>query len=211
MAEIVRRAGEFNTGLTFEKRIARLVRSAVGFDEKRGDKVEVVSMRFANDVDAVEDLLSATLLFGFERSDVMRLAQTAMFGFLALLAMLTVLRPMVRRLTIVPGVAELAGPGEKTVFALADGRPGFFEAGGLHDASPVPALTGPGGVSRLAGAGQGLGPGVAGLLEDESMVQMSNIDGQLRASSIRRVADLIDRHPDESMSIMRAWMHQEAV
>jgi flagellar M-ring protein FliF len=85
------------------ERIARLVRSAVGFDEKRGDKVEVVSMRFANDVDAVEDLLSATLLFGFERSDVMRLAQTAMFGFLALLAMLTVLRPRFSPNSTAPG------------------------------------------------------------------------------------------------------------
>ncbi len=28
-------------------RIQRLVKSAIGFDEKRGDKVEVVSMRFA--------------------------------------------------------------------------------------------------------------------------------------------------------------------
>lgn len=42
------------------------------------------------------------------------------------------------------------------------------------------------------------------------MVSVSNIDGQMRASSIRRIADLIDQHPEESLSIMRAWMHMEA-
>ena len=51
--------------------------------------------------------------------------------------------------------------------------------------------------------------GVAGMLEDESMVQVENIEGQLRASSVRRLAELIDKHPEESLSIVRSWMLQE--
>ena len=35
------------------------------------------------------------------------------------------------------------------------------------------------------------------------MVQLANIEGQLRASSIRRLAELVDKHPDESLSIVR--------
>jgi flagellar M-ring protein FliF len=42
------------------------------------------------------------------------------------------------------------------------------------------------------------------------MVNIANVEGQLRASSIRRVADLVEKHPDESLAIVRAWMHQEA-
>jgi len=50
----------------------------------------------------------------------------------------------------------------------------------------------------------------AGLLQDESMVSIAQIEGQLRASSIRRVSDLADKHPDETLSILRGWMAQES-
>jgi flagellar M-ring protein FliF len=35
---------------------------------------------------------------------------------------------------------------------------------------------------------------------------MNNIHGQLRASSIRKVTQLVDRHPDTTLGIIRAWM-----
>jgi flagellar M-ring protein FliF len=44
----------------------------------------------------------------------------------------------------------------------------------------------------------------------ERLISVNNVEGQLRASSIRRVADLVSRHPDESLSIVRAWMDQDA-
>jgi flagellar M-ring protein FliF len=45
--------------------------------------------------------------------------------------------------------------------------------------------------------------------EDENMLQIAQIDGQLRASSIRRIAELVERHPDQSLAILRNWMHEE--
>jgi flagellar M-ring protein FliF len=51
--------------------------------------------------------------------------------------------------------------------------------------------------------------GAIGLLEDESMVSIAQIEGQLRASSIRRVSDLAEKHPNETLSILRGWMAQE--
>ena len=186
-------------------RIARLVRSAIGYDEKRGDKVEVVSLRFAADPDLPDAMAPNALPFGLEKSDLMRLMQTGVFGVLALLALLLVLRPMVSRLTI-----ALPSGGDSNGLALTDGR-NLPEAGQLagrsgqsSGAGGVPALTGPA-QARLSGGGD-----IAGLLEDESMVNIANVEGQLRASSIRRVADLVEKHPEESLSIVRAWMHQEA-
>ena len=35
------------------------------------------------------------------------------------------------------------------------------------------------------------------------MVRIANIEGQLRASSIRRLGELVDKHPEESLSIVR--------
>ncbi len=55
----------------------------------------------------------------------------------------------------------------------------------------------------------GASPGPAGLLTDESMVSLGNVDGAIRASSIRRIAELVDKHPDESVAILRGWIAQE--
>jgi len=164
-------------------RIGALVRSAVGFDEKRGDQVEVVSMRFMAEPEPEAPPVG---VFGLplERADVMHLAETLLFGIVAVMTLLMVLRPMVMRLTTAPGAAD----------AL------------IHSGGAL-AIAGPDGA--IAGAGDAYG--AAALLEDESMVSLANIDGQLRASSIRRVVDLIERHPEESLTIMRGWMAQEQV
>ena len=47
------------------------------------------------------------------------------------------------------------------------------------------------------------------LLEDESMVNIAQIEGQMRASSLRRIGELVDKHPDETLAIVRGWMVQE--
>ena len=41
------------------------------------------------------------------------------------------------------------------------------------------------------------------------MVNIAQIEGQMRASSLRRIADLVEKHPDETLSIVRGWMVQE--
>lgn len=186
------------------ERIARLVRSAVGFDEKRGDKVEIVSLKFQSDPDG-DNPVRELLPFGLEKADLMRLLQTGMFGLLAIIGLMLVLRPMVARLTLaasVPALAHSPNDGD----ALRDGSSSRAEHDSSirrNDTAGVPAITGPT-QGRLSGSG------AVGLLEDESMVNLANVEGQLRASSIRRVADLVEKHPDESLSIVRAWMQQEA-
>jgi flagellar M-ring protein FliF len=47
------------------------------------------------------------------------------------------------------------------------------------------------------------------LLEDESMVNIAQIEGQMRASSLRRITELVEKHPEETLSIVRGWMVQE--
>ena len=47
------------------------------------------------------------------------------------------------------------------------------------------------------------------MITDESMVNMMNVEGQLRASSIRKLSEMVEKHPEESLSIMRGWMTQE--
>ncbi len=47
------------------------------------------------------------------------------------------------------------------------------------------------------------------LLEDESMVNIAQIEGQMRASSLRHISELVEKHPEETLTIMRGWMVQE--
>jgi flagellar M-ring protein FliF len=181
-------------------RITNLVKSAIGFDEKRGDQVDVVSMRFVADNSLVADNGG---LFGLhlEKPDFMHLAQTALFGIIGLLALLLVLRPMVARLTaLTPGG-----------FALADGTGGGMMSGGIPSVGApngIQALPAPG---PLANALSGLTAGAmaAAQLEDESMISMNQIEGQMRASSLRKLTDIVGKHPDETLTIMRGWMAQE--
>jgi flagellar M-ring protein FliF len=169
-------------------RISGLVRSAIGYDEKRGDHVEVVSMRFSSeDVAAAADS-GGMLGMQLDKADLLRLAQTALFGVIGVLALLVVLRPMVLRITSV-GPTAVGGAGS----------PAFAAIGG-----PVAAALGSPAAQAIAA-----GPAPA-MIEDESMVDIAQIEGQMRASSLRRIGELVDKHPDETLSIVRGWMVQES-
>ncbi|MCH7486144.1 MAG: hypothetical protein IIC04_04075 [Proteobacteria bacterium] len=50
-------------------------------------------------------------------------------------------------------------------------------------------------------------------LEDASqrpLIDVGSIDRQVKASSLKKVGQLIDAHPQEALAIVRTWMYQEA-
>ncbi len=164
--------------------ITALVKSAIGFDAKRGDTVEVASMRFAGVGESQPAAPKSWLGVQLSHADVMQLAETLLFGVIAVLALLLVLRPMVFRLSAVAGgpaeAAQLPSPGAKALPAAAS----------------QPA--------------ESSWPGPLRLIEDERMIDVANVEGQLRVSSVRRVSNLVDKHPEETLSIVRGWMAKEA-
>jgi flagellar M-ring protein FliF len=169
-------------------RIKRLVQSAIGYDEKRGDTVEVVSMRFAAAEEASAASGSGLLALGLEKSDIMGLAQSAILAIVVLLALVFVLRPMALRLSAV------------TPAGLLGGDPLLVGADGVT----LSLAGGSGGMPMLQN-GSTAGGGHA-MIADESMVSLQNIEGQLRASAQRKITDLLEQHPEASLSIMRSWM-----
>jgi flagellar M-ring protein FliF len=185
------------------ERITGLVKSAIGFDEKRGDQVNVVSMRFVtNDAPVVDS--SGLLGLHMEKPDFMHLAQTALFGIIGLLALLLVVRPMVARLTALAPNGLTSGG-----LALADGTGGAaLLQGGVYSGG-IPAVSAPTGMAALTGPGQSSGGQTAAQLEDEAMISLTQIEGQMRASSLRKLTDIVGKHPDETLTIMRGWMAQE--
>src|SRR5262245_33892797 len=100
-------------------RIAALVRSAIGFDQKRGDQVEVVNLKFA-EAPAVPQISEPSGLLGmvqFTKDDVMYIIELGVMMLLGLVVMFMVVRPMVKKILDSEEVASLTGP----VPALEDG------------------------------------------------------------------------------------------
>jgi flagellar M-ring protein FliF len=40
-------------------------------------------------------------------------------------------------------------------------------------------------------------------------VDVDRISGQVRASSIKKISEVVQQHPDESLSIIRSWLAEE--
>lgn len=174
-------------------KITALVRSAIGFDEKRGDQLQVTNMRFA-DIDTGPEAPVAQPLLGIDSNIWFKLGQVLILSITALLVFLLVVRPMIRRLTtpmvaIAGGVAAIAGPAGQAV-------PQIGQSGGTAG-------------QQQAHAGQAGASGSQPLAtKAESMLDISQIDGQVRESTIRKVGDVVQAHPEEAMAILRTWMHQ---
>ena len=169
-----------------------LVKSAIGFDAKRGDQIYMVSMRFISEGSAVRHRAAALLFgIGLDNAVIVRLAETGLIGVIGLLALLLVLRPMVLRLTTL-GPHRLGGGG-----------------GDLAVALPRPSSAGMVFRRKQRWAHLASAPTLA-CCRTKAWSASPRSRGQLRASSIRRVSDLADKHPDEIPSILRGWMAQES-
>lgn len=167
-------------------RIAALVRSAIGFDQKRGDQVEIVNLRFA-EAPSVAPTSEPAGLFGmlqFTKDDLMYGIELAVMSLLGLVVLFMVVRPLVKRiLASDPAVAKLSGPSAP---ALTDG-----------------SGAGPG----QGAAAQSLVPGVH---PATSMIDVAQVQGQVHAQSVHRVGELADRNPNETAAIVRQWLTEPA-
>ena len=80
-------------------RIGALVRSAIGFDQRRGDQVEVVNLRFAETPAlAVSEPGGLLALLQFTKDDIMRGVELLVMALLGVVVVLVVVRPLVRRI-----------------------------------------------------------------------------------------------------------------
>jgi len=171
-------------------KITALVRSAIGFDEKRGDQLQVTNMRFAEIDTGPEEPVTEPLL-GIDGTIWLKIGEVFILSVTALLVFLLVVKPMIRRLTTpmvaVTSMAALPAPGGSA--------PGAHQAA-LANGSGNGGHDGEGGSQPLA------------IGKRDSMLDISQIDGQVRESSIRKVGDVVTAHPEEAIAILRTWMHQ---
>jgi flagellar M-ring protein FliF len=43
----------------------------------------------------------------------------------------------------------------------------------------------------------------------EELIDIDRIEGRVKASSVKKVGEIVDKHPAEALSIIRTWMYQE--
>ncbi len=168
-------------------RLTSLVRSAVGFNEQRGDRVEVVSLRFADPPQRPAE--TETGLFGLPITPAVvgRLVETLVYAFIALVAILLIGRPMAKRLSV--------GLAPREQLALAQGMAGAA----LPPGAEMSALPGQPGQKALP-------PGEA----EAGTVALRNVEGPVRASALVTLHEMVEKHPAESLAVIRGWMEQPA-
>ena len=169
------------------EQIASLARSAVAFDADRGDTLEVINMAFTQP----EPIEAPTPpMFGLHKADYIKIAEIMVLALVALLVILLVLRPLVNRL-----------------FAIQLAQPNQAAGDVVVGPQGQPMLAGPDGAPVGEGEQVAL-PGVEGADEDDpdSMIDLSKVEGRVKASSVKKMGEIIDKHPDEAVSILRGWM-----
>jgi flagellar M-ring protein FliF len=165
--------------------IEKLVKSAVGFDEKRGDRLDVVSMPFANAMDSVD--AAPPVKSNKMNGDLITFVQMVAFGVVGFGIIILTARSIVTALNRPPATLAIAAATAGTI-----------------PNSPAHAIAQPPGPLGIEHSPAEIGR--AAVIEEDDTVTMSNIQGQLRASSIRKVAQLVDTHPDTTLGIIRGWI-----
>jgi len=101
----------------------------------------------------------------------------------AVLVILLVARPLIG------AIGRDAAPART---ALPDAAPG---------AANVPALAPPAPGTAVAAPGMNLPPG--------SPIDIASIDGRMGNSSLKKIGEIVDKHPYETVAILRNWIYQE--
>jgi len=175
------------------ERIAALVKSAVGFDEARGDKVEIVNLKFAQSAATAGTEAAKPSMLDFGKNDIMRGVEILAALIVSFGVVFFVLRPLVTGM-----LGGGAGAGGAPLLAGPAGAPALAGAGGVGGALPPP----------VAGALPAPAGGPLGGMEQQ--LDIAKIQGQVNSSSVKRVAEVIEQHPEESAQILRAWLSERS-
>jgi flagellar M-ring protein FliF len=171
--------------------IQDLVKAAVGFDQARGDTVTVVNVRFPREEPDAGGVTAGNPLMAFDKNDIMRAAELGILAVVAVLILLLGVRPLMKSLG---GGGGAAGVGGLALAGAGGPQPTMGRLMTTVDPNTGETIE----VAQLSGP------------DMEQRLDIARIEGQVKASSVKRVSEFIDKHPDESVSILRSWLHESA-
>ena len=120
------------------------------------------------------------LIMGLTKKDLFKFAEMIGLIIIALLVIMLVVRPLLSR--VMENAADAKAMGEQL---LAD------------HTGDTPALAGP--------AGE-----IPEEEQFEELIDIDRVEGRVKASSIEKIGEIVDRNPDGALNIVRDWMYQES-
>jgi len=173
-----------------------LVKSAIGFDANRGDSIKVENMQFAHDAEAPPE---QTLPLGFTKDDLAKLLETVVLGLVAIMFILLVVKPLTSRVMAAAPAPSGGGGGGGGAFAMSGNAMLTDQSGGM------PQLGGPSySPDQLAERAMQVDN------EIERMINLEQVEGRVRASSLKKISEIVDKHPEQAVSILRSWLYQDS-
>lgn len=179
--------------------LTKLVKNAIGFNEERGDSIEVANMRFASL--PLQDATGAPDAFlGLSTADLVRLAESLIIGVLGLMVFLMVIKPLVLRLLTSDEQTGVTGPqaiaNEDFPTLTDESAANVLPPPVTQPAAPEPPPPPPPPPPPVAPKAL------------EEMVSMQQFEGQVRASSLKTIGELVDENTESAVSVVRSWLHE---
>jgi flagellar M-ring protein FliF len=170
-----------------------------------GNAAPTYQPRNAEEMQRLTALVRSAVGFNAERGDVVEVVNTqfartaamaaagdpGMLGFLGDLAVMRIIEIAAALIASLAFVFFVLRP---LISGLLRGG-GTMAAAGAAGAAPM--LPGPAGATAALPAPD----------EPEPAIDIAQIQGRVRASSVKKVAEVVDQHPDESIQIIRGWLN----
>ncbi|MDK3016701.1 flagellar basal-body MS-ring/collar protein FliF [Pseudodonghicola sp. IC7] len=181
-------------------RLTELVKTAVGFDDGRGDSVSVDSLRFMDYSMEVGDPVTETLGQRI-RDNIVPILRGVLALIIVALVMLLGVRPLLRQLN--PHQTPELPEGESA--AALTGPEGEGDAGvpalaGAHMAEALPAEDG--GRTSLFDPEEDEGP--------HEYIEAMGVRGNLIKARVEAIQTLAEEKPEEVLRVLRGWLVSEA-
>jgi flagellar M-ring protein FliF len=188
-------------------RITSLVKSAVLFSEPRGDVVTVESSAFARP-DTALDGGEPPGPFDLDKFDLVRIGEIVALVLTALALVFFVLRPLVGGLMSRPEPEDLppeikALKGAKRAKAIA------AHQASIANSHTVTMVTEESTRTSQFPEGKTVSFEIPQQERLDAGIDVARISGQVKASSIKKISEVVSSHPDESIAIIRSWMSEE--
>lgn len=170
--------------------IRRLVATTIGYDEARGDLITVENLQFEMP-EPLGDEVDQPGMFSFSSAQMTEVAQTLIIGIVIILLTLLVIKPLMAAVLAPRSAADMA-------FAGAGGQVALSGETVAADGTPLP----PQAVAQGGGGQQALPAPSKGPKIDLAMVE-----GQVQESAVKQVGEIVQNHPEETVAILRNWLH----
>lgn len=160
-----------------KEQLRTLVQTAIGFNAQRGDKVEVVDMPFTPAQEVPE--IDQPFL---SKAQILNLAQYALMAVALVVVALLVVKPALGTLNAAMGTS-----------------------GGIPISSPSG-----GGMASMDGLpmprGNAAGGPASGGEDENALVDIRSVQGRVKESAVKKVNQIVDQYPEESLGVVRNWM-----